>query len=189
VAAAAVLPAQGRVLEIGCGHGLFAAYAALASPGRTVVGVDIDADKISVAREAARRAAGRSGARLEFDLAESGAVPPGPWDAVAIIDMLYLLPASYQRALLEQAIAELSPGGVLVVKEMGVRPRWKVRLNTWQETLSVRVLHLTAGSAFDFVDPVTMAGWMEAGGLSTARERLDRRRLHPHHLLVGTRPG
>ena len=32
------LPTTGRVLEVGCGHGLFVAYAALTGPRRTVVG-------------------------------------------------------------------------------------------------------------------------------------------------------
>ena len=187
-AAAEALPASGRMLEIGCGHGLFAGYAALSEPGRTVVGVDIDAGKIACARAAARQLdRGPDEGRLTFDRAESGAVPPGPWDGIAVIDMLYLLPRAQQRVLLSEAIAELAPGGVLVIKEMGTVPRWKVRLNTWQETISVRLLHLTAGSAFDFVDPATMAGWLEERGLTTMLARLDRGRLHPHHLLVGTR--
>ena len=40
-------------------------------------------------------------------------------------------------------------------------------------------------SAFDFVPPEEMAGWLEELGLSCSLTRLDRRRLHPHHLLVG----
>src|SRR6478752_1301271 len=50
---AAHLPQSGRVLEIGCGHGLFSTYAALGVPDRSVVGVDIDADKIALARRVA----------------------------------------------------------------------------------------------------------------------------------------
>ncbi|MCB1238533.1 MAG: class I SAM-dependent methyltransferase, partial [Tetrasphaera sp.] len=46
------LPTTGRVLEVGCGHGLFVAYAALTGPQRTVVGVDIDTDKIAVGTRA-----------------------------------------------------------------------------------------------------------------------------------------
>ena len=101
--------------------------------------------------------------------------------------MLYLLPAIEQRRLLAEAAAELAPGGLLVVKEMGTGPRWKYRWNTWQETLAVRVLRITEGSSFDFVAPAVMAGWLHDLGLTTTTRRLDRGRLHPHHLLVGKR--
>ena len=195
---AAVLPTTGRILEIGCGHGLFSAYAALSEPGRSVVGVDIDPAKIAPARVAAARLAVRpdhggpdaSGApRLSFAVAESGAVPSGPWDAAVVVDMLYLLPAREQRRLLTEAVAELAPGGTLVVKEMAAVPRWKARWNTLQETVSVKLLRITAGSSFDFVTPAEMAGWLHELGLATTTHRLDRRRLHPHHLLIGRRPG
>ena len=59
---------------------------------------------------------------MTFAVAESGAVPPGPWEAIVVVDMLYLLPALEQRRLLTEAVAELAPGGTLVVKEMGTSP-------------------------------------------------------------------
>lgn len=180
----AALPGRGRILEIGCGHGLFSAYAAAEQSGRTVVGVDIDGDKIAHA-QAAARVAGTD--RLRFAHAPSGAVPEGPWDAVVFVDVLYLLPADAQLRLLREAAAALAPGGTLVVKEMGTEPAWKVRWNTLQETLSVRVLRITEGSSFDFVPPATMASWLEELGFRVELRRLDRRRVHPHHLLVATR--
>lgn len=185
---AAFLPTSGRVLEIGCGHGLFSTYAALAGPGRSVVGVDIDADKIALARQAEAQL---PGVDLTFRVAESGAVPTGPWDAIVIVDVLYLLPAPAQRALVHQAAAQLADGGQLLVKEMSPRPRWKAAWNRGQETLAVSVLGITeqdaAGRAapFDFVDPSTMASWLRDAGLWTAQLRLDRHRLHPHHLVIG----
>src|SRR4051812_401808 len=81
-----VLPRAGRILEIGCGHGLFSAYAAFDAPARDVVGVDIDVDKIAAAVAAARQVP-----RLEFAVAPDGAVPQGPWDAIVFVDVLYLL--------------------------------------------------------------------------------------------------
>jgi SAM-dependent methyltransferase len=176
------LPTSGRVLEIGCGHGLFAAYVALAEPGRDVVGVDIDERKVTAARAATAGVPG-----LEVRLAPSGAVPAGPWDAVVFVDVLYLLPAEAQRRLIEDAVSQLAPGGVLVVKEMGDRPAWKVRWNRLQETVSVRLLDLTAGSSFDFVPPAVITGWLQALGLRVRAERLDAGRVHPHHVLVATR--
>ena len=103
----AALPASGRVLEIGCGHGLFSSFAAMAGPARSVVGVDIDARKIAQAQAARRRL---PGVDLRFEVAPSGAVPAGPWDAVVVIDMLYLLPRAEQRDLLAAAAAQLAPG-------------------------------------------------------------------------------
>ena len=105
------------------------------------------------------------------------------------VDVLYLLPADEQRRLLTEAVAQLAPGGSVVVKEMGTRPRWKVRWNTLQETLSVKVLRITEGSSFDFVDPRTMAGWLVDLGLRVRVRRLDAGRVHPHHLLVADAPG
>lgn len=183
-AVADAVPREGRVLEIGCGHGLFSAYAALREPGRRITGVDIDVEKIAHA-QAAAQAAGSD--RLVFEAAPSGAVPEGPWDAVVFVDVLYLLPAQEQRRLLTEAVSHLAPGGTLVVKEMGTEPSWKVRWNTAQETLSVKVLRITEGSSFDFVAPGTTARWLEELGLDVDALRLDRGRVHPHHLLVARR--
>ena len=182
-----VLPSAGRVLEVGCGHGLFSGYLARRSPRLQVLGVDIDADKIAVATAAEPLGDGR----LRFWVGDSGSVPDGPWDAVVLVDVLYLLDEAGQRALLDSCAAVLAPGGVLVVKDMATRPRWKARWNAAQEALSVRVLKITAGSReFAFTDPDERARWLVAAGLSDVRAiRLDRGRVHPHHLLVGQAPG
>jgi 2-polyprenyl-3-methyl-5-hydroxy-6-metoxy-1,4-benzoquinol methylase len=177
------LPSAGRVLEVGCGHGLFSGYLARRSPGLQVHGMDIDADKIAVARASASLARGR----LDFEVGDSGSVPAGPWDAVVLVDVLYLLDEAAQRKLLESCAAALAPGGVLVVKDMATRPRWKARWNAAQEALSVRVLKITAGSPeFAFVAPDERARWLVAAGLQdVCARRLDRGRIHPHHLLLG----
>jgi SAM-dependent methyltransferase len=175
------LPRTGRTLEIGCGHGLFSAYAALDGPDRRVVGVDIDADKVAVGA-----AATAALPNVEIRHAPDGEVPEGPWDTIAVVDVLYLLPPAAQHALLTAAAAQLAPGGRLVVKEMSADPRWKVRWNTFQETLSVRVLRITEGSrAFTFLDPAVTTATLESAGLTVTATRLDRGRLHPHHVLVG----
>lgn len=191
----AQVPDSGRILEIGCGHGLFCTYLALAEPSRFVFGVDIDAEKIAQAQLVARDLDRQN---LLFEVATSGTVAAGPWDAIAIVDMLYLLPEPAQHDLLIAAAAELAPGGVLLVKEMSTTPRWKAQWNTFQETLSVSVLGITdrndepkledgtSGKSprFVFVDPVDMAEWFNDVHMDTRMMRLDRHRMHPHHLLA-----
>jgi 2-polyprenyl-3-methyl-5-hydroxy-6-metoxy-1,4-benzoquinol methylase len=187
-AVAAELPTEGRVLELGCGHGLFALHLALTGPARQVFGSDIDVDKIGVARRAATVAA-EAGATVTFDVAPAGRPPAGPWAGIAIVDVLYLLPVEQQRQVLADAAAELAPGGVLVVKEMADRPRWKARWNRWQEQLAVRVLRITEGATIVVRPPEELAAWLTEAGLEVTTSRaVDRHYLHPHHLLVARRP-
>ena len=179
------LPTAGRVLEVGCGHGLFSVYVAERSPGLQVCGVDIDAGKIAVADATAG-----TSPRSSFAVADPDVLPAGPWDAVVLVDVLYLLDEAGQRELLASCASVLAPGGVLLVKDMDTRPRWKAWWNNVQETLSVRVLGITEGSpVFTFVEPDERARWMVAAGLQDVRaRRLDRGRLHPHHVLAGRAP-
>jgi SAM-dependent methyltransferase len=182
------VPTRGAVLDIGCGHGLFASYLALDATGRSVVGVDLDERKLADAATIVERVRDAGGA-LTLQVAPGGAVPDGPWDAITIVDVLYLLPPAAQRDLVERAAAQLAPGGRLLVKEMAPTPGWKARWNRAQETLAVKVVGFTASESaeFSFVAPAEMRSWLEACGLGVSEVPLDRGYLHPHHLLVGSR--
>ena len=183
-AVAEAVPTAGRVLELGCGHGLFSTYLALGSPDRTVLGTDVDGDKIHAARRAADGIA-----NLTFEPDEPGAFPAGPWDAVCIVDVLYLIDRHGEHQLLTTAAEHLAPGGVLVVKEMATTPRWKFRWMALQERLSVQVLQITAGHDLTFVPPDELAAWMRQAGLTDVAHRpLHRGYLHPHHLVTARKP-
>lgn len=178
------VPSAGRILDLGCGHGLFSLLMAAAHPAREVTGVDVDAGKIAVAVQAAR-ALGLDNVR--FAASADGALPPGPWDAVTVVDVLYLLGVGRARRLLGEAAATLAPGGVVVVKEMDERPRWKHWLNTVQELTSTRVTRITQGDHVEVVAPAVLVAALEQSGLVVTTQRLDRRYPHPHLLITGRR--
>ena len=182
------VPAAGDVLEVGCGHWLLSLYLAAAAPGRRVHGVDIDAAKIAEAEAAATALTG--GGDVTFAAVPPGFVPAGEWDAVVVADVLYLLPPETQRDIVEAAAGALRPGGVAVVKEMGLTPRWKLRWNRFQETLATRVVKITehTDAGLHFVAPDEMAGWMAGCGLDVEVRPVDRGYPWPHHLVVGRRP-
>ena len=181
-AVAAEVPPSGSILEVGCGHGLLSLYLALGSADRRVTGVDVDEDKLAVARAAT--AAG--GLDATFEAVQGAALPDGPWAAIVIVDVLYLLSASDQRAVLQACAARLTAGGVLVVKEMAPVPRWKARWNAVQETAAVKILGITEGEELTFLTPAELASAMTAGGLRVRDRPVHRGYPHPPHLLVGT---
>jgi 2-polyprenyl-3-methyl-5-hydroxy-6-metoxy-1,4-benzoquinol methylase len=182
---AAEVPASGPILEVGCGHGLLSLYLALASPGRRVTGVDVDEDKLA----AARTAAAAGGLDATFELVHGATLPEGPWAGIAIVDVLYLLGAADQGALLRSCAERLSPGGTLVVKEMAPVPRWKARWNAVQETAAVKILGITEGEQLTFLPPAELSAAMADGGLTVRDRPVHRGYPHPHHLLVGQKPG
>ena len=184
-AVTAAVPVEGRILDLGCGHGLFTLHLALGSATRALVGVDIDGDKLEVAKAAASSCA----PDVEFRLGTAEEVPAGPWDAVTVLDVLYLLDAEEQRRIVTDAAHQLAPGGVLVIKEMSRTPRWKFAWNRAQELLAVRVLRITAGHDMTFVPDDALPAWMLAAGLEVLTDqRVDKGYLHPHRLVVGRRP-
>ena len=182
----AEVPRAGRVLEVGCGHGLVSAYLALSSRDRSVTGVDIDARKIAVASHAQSHAAPDS-VHLEFHHVAAGELPRGPWDAIVIVDVLYLLDRPAERALLDECVTRLASGGVLVVKETDISPRWKHWVAKAQEVLSTKVLRITAGSSLSFTPIAEIADHLRTRGLDVTTRRVDKGYVYPHALIVARR--
>ena len=121
-----------------------------------MVGVDIDTDKIAVGT----RALAPLGERATVSVGVSGRVPEGPWDAIVILDVLYLLPSAEQHALIDRCVAALAPGGRLLVKGDGHGRRLEGAVEHRAGDLAVKVLRITEGHEFDFVPTATMAQWL-----------------------------
>jgi 2-polyprenyl-3-methyl-5-hydroxy-6-metoxy-1,4-benzoquinol methylase len=181
------VPESGRILEVGCGHGLLAAWLAMTSPRRRVLGIDVATDKIFVAQAAAEEAARRGISNLEFRRTAPGELPAGPWNAILFVDVLYLLEPTDQERLLRAAAKSLGPGGVLLVKEASNRPLAKALWAYLQEIAAVRVLGITQGRGVRFLPPATQAAWLESERLQVEHVPLDHGYPHPHHLIVGRR--
>ncbi len=181
------VPAAGRVLDVGCGHGLLSSFLAVESSQRRILGVDVDEHKIRIARQAAASLGG-SADRLSFRPIDGDVFKPGSWDSIVVNDVLYLLEASDRRTLLDQCAGALAPGGALVVKEMDHRPAWKYRLTVAQETISTKVLGITAGERVSIAEPAEIVAELRDHGLDVTGKRIDHGYPHPHVLLVARRP-
>lgn len=178
-----LLPTEGDVVDVGCGHGLTTIRFALRRPGRSLRGVDIDPTKLDLARAAAS-AAGVAD-RVRFDLVDPDWLPePASADAVVVVDVLYLLDRQRRADLLGASAAACRPGGVVVVKETARHPAWKRRLTIAQEHVSVKVTRITAGTTIELADETELRGPLERAGLVVTTHDLSRGRPHPHLALV-----
>ena len=100
-AVAARVPPGGRVADVGCGHGLLSALLALGDSRRSVHGVDPDPRKIEWALQGPGRL---PNVTLEVGTIESLAERrAGPFDAVVVCDVLYLLPLERWPDFLREA--------------------------------------------------------------------------------------
>ena len=107
------LPPGGMVLDLGCGHGLFAFAAAEDDPARMVLGVDHDASRIAMAKEAARNLP-----QLTFATGDILNPPDGLHAAVALIDLMHYFTPDDQERLVQSAFAKLRSGGRLIIREV-----------------------------------------------------------------------
>lgn len=178
------VPASGLIVDVGCGHGLFAQLLCRLAPERQVIGFDLDRHKIAIA---AQLTAPPGGLRnLEFRVEDAAQAQLPPAQAVTILDVLYLVPYAAQEKLLADCVAKLAPGGVLVLKEIAERPRWKYWANFVEESLMVRVLGLTAGhGGFYFRTRAQWQALLGGLGLQVETIALDRGYYHAHILFVG----
>lgn len=122
------LPAGAKVLEVGCGFGLFSLYFGRSRPDLQIHGFDIDEGRIATAEEVRRRL-GIQNVTFAVGDARDAELPDGV-DAFYMLDILHHLPHDAAAHLIRMCHDRLQPGGVLVVKDVDTRPRYKMAF-TW----------------------------------------------------------
>lgn len=118
------LPQSGRILDIGCGFGLFANYFAARSPLRKVHGIDVDERRIAQARATAERV-GLENASFHVGDAHTYEFDRD-FDAVVVLDLLHHVGYETADRLIDAVYRHLKPGGIFVLKDVNVRPWWKL---------------------------------------------------------------
>jgi SAM-dependent methyltransferase len=171
------VPAGGRVLDLGAGHGTFALLALASGRAREVVAVEPDFRKLLPTFR-------RAGVR--FVVGYASAVG-GAFDAVSVFDVLCRVPIDAWDELLLAAGERLSPGGLLLLKEIDSTARWKGAWNRAQERVA-DLLGMTLGDAFSYEPPATMRRRLERCGFEDVRTiELGRGYPHAHLLYVARR--
>jgi SAM-dependent methyltransferase len=106
-----------RVLDLGCGTGTLAVLIKRAQPGAEVVGLDVDARILAIARR--KIAAAGVAIELRHGTAEEADLAAGSFDRVLTSLVLHHLTTAEKRAALGALRRALRPGGELHVADWG----------------------------------------------------------------------
>ena len=115
---AAWLPAHGKILDLGSGHGLLSLALGLNAPNRIIRGIDHDPKRVVMAQQAATGLT-----NLEFttgNLLDAVADESlcGTVAGIVIMDALHYLDCREQELFLAYSRAALRPGGVLLIRDV-----------------------------------------------------------------------
>jgi 2-polyprenyl-3-methyl-5-hydroxy-6-metoxy-1,4-benzoquinol methylase len=154
-----------RVLEIGCGYGLFGCYFASRDPSLTWYGLDLDEGRIAMAQRAAHQL-GLSNARFGVADAREALEVEEQFDAVVMMDLVHHLPDESKRQLITTVLSRLAPGGVLVIKDVTRRPRWKLFFTWALDVLVTRGFEMWYWTPAQFREAIDERYAMEAYPMS-----------------------
>lgn len=171
------LPDDGRILDVGCGFGLFSLFFASTSRSRDIVGVDLDKARVDLAAASAAKLGLANAAYQHGDVVTWRA--EGSFDAIYTLDVLHHVPADAVPSLLGELRARLRPGGVLIIKEVANRPLLKMLF-----TLALDRLMVGWREPIHYWPPAELTAHLQTLGFDVKRHRMRDILPYPHLLYV-----
>jgi uncharacterized protein (DUF2062 family)/trans-aconitate methyltransferase len=172
---------SGTAVDLGCGYGMALCFAAFGDNDRHLVGCDLDAHRIAVARKALATL------NAEVTVADVRYFELPPAGLILIMDVLQCLPAAEQSALLKRCCSALTPNGVLIFRvhdrERGVFSTITMAL----ERLLFSCQHV--GLRPQVLSIAEYRGVLENAGMQLEERRFQNRLPLAHVLFIARKPG
>jgi 2-polyprenyl-6-hydroxyphenyl methylase/3-demethylubiquinone-9 3-methyltransferase len=175
-------PKEGTIVDLGCGNGLFPNILILGSPDREIIGLDLDEKKIAVAERTRLL-----DSHISYQVGDVVEAEYPQGDVFTLIDVLYLIPYSKHEPIIQKCYQSLSPGGILIIKEMDTKPRWKYIWNLIQETVAVKLIGFTLGERFYFRSQSDFIDILQRIGFSVKPVPLHSGYWYPHIAYICTK--
>ena len=180
----------GDVADIGSGRGQTSLYLYQLQLIHSIWGGDADAKKVEASKRVAKTFEGSSdkGSSIEFVTFDLGVGPiklPAPVDSIFLIDVLHYLPKLRQKALIQELVLYLKPGGRIFLRELDHSQKRNSKRTVWAERLA-GFLGINRGRTLDFVELSTYRLWLQELGLDCQEEQAKEQDTFNNFLLVGS---
>ena len=130
-----MLTDEGRILDVGCGFGLFAVYFGQTHPRREITGVDPNARRVEMAREVASKLGLTKHRFMPGDVRDVAL--EGPFDAAYVLDVMHHIPEKDQLPVLERLRDLLKPNGMLLIKDITTEPFFGLKFTEYLDRVMV----------------------------------------------------
>ena len=170
-------PTGRRLIDIGCGHGLFINLLDINFKGyERLTGIDISDEKIKIAKKTENN-------RVSF---YRSALPDFPEvaDVYSFFDVLYLMPYKEQEYLIEQIYNLLPQNGYLVIKDLGKKPLYKYLMTYIEEFIMVKILKRTSGTGLYFRSAESFRLLLGKIGFDVKSFDISKHFLYPHIYFI-----
>ena len=170
------VPQGSRVLDIGCGCGLFLGLLAHLRRIQRGHGIDTSAPAIAMAQTMGADLPTGHGLRFETRSAALS-LPDEGYDVVSLLDVMHHIPQAAQRSVLEQALQRVEPGGLFIYKDMCSRPAWRAGANRLHDLLIARqwIHYLPLSNAI---------AWAEAQGFAVVEQSRVNMLWYGHEIVL-----
>lgn len=170
------VPEGSRVLDVGCGNGLLLNL--LAHQGRIGHGhgFDLSGPAIDVARQVALRHPPDRAITFETRSVNQG-IPRLGFEVVTVVDVLHHIPDAYKQAFVADLCDAVPEGGLLIIKDMVCKPRWRAAANRLHDLVMAR-------QWVEHADPTHVEQWAARKGMVVRRRATFNTLWYGHWLLV-----
>jgi len=170
-----------KILDIGCGHGLFLNLIKKKFNNMICVGQDHDSIKIQLAKLSSTEIKFLTG---DEEINESAEY----FDYVSLIDVLYSVPLDKWDSILTLAYRNLKPGGTLILKETVNKPLLKYYFCSTQEIIAIKILHYTKGE-FPHLMPIEYyLEKLKCNNFKVSKHySISKKYIWPHYLFIANK--
>ena len=157
-----LVPADARVLDIGCGYGFLSYMLQFTGPERIITAIDYDEEKVAVANHCFSR-----GENTHFEHADVLSFDMQEYDCIILSDILHYLQPDDQTKVLENCFRHLATGGNIIIRDGNKELKKRHRGTRLSEFLSTKLIgfNKTAEAGLFFLDGNSIISFAKAHNL------------------------